>query len=608
MLSKSNNNVNLTIALSSVIIILFRFIDFPYPVITWDVFGYYLYLPAGFIYHDLKLAEPSWLEALMNNYGPSGTLYQVVYPGNGNGVIKYTLGLAILFAPFFLAGHLIALVSPAFAADGMSEPYHFSLAIGGLLWAVWGLVVLRKILLHYFSSQIAIILIITIVFGTNYFQMTAFDGTLLSHNFLFTLYSLLIWNTIKWHKRRKFSYAAYIGILCGLIILIRPSEIVCILLPLLWDFKSVKAKLSELKKHFAQFIFAAFIAVFVFTPQLIYWKYTTGSLLFYSYDNPGEGFDFLMPHIMPFLFSFRKGWLIYTPVMIFAIVGFYMLFKLNRKLFLPLLLFIIADLYVISSWTCWWYAGGSYSSRSLLPAYVILAIPLGYFLVALQKQTILRPVFYIFLSLLVLLNLFQTWQFEKGIISKERMTRAYYFAVFGKTSVHENHRKLLLVDRSTTETDVFANKDDYKKTRLFFSGYEDQDNSGNIAFEGSGSYMLTSSQAYLQATDIPYFNLTTHDHAWIEASVMIYVPEGANHPNILLVAAFHHKGKAYKYRAAGFTANEVKTGSWNNIKLLYLTPEIRSNTDNLKVYLWNRDNSNFPVDNFTVDIYQPISK
>ncbi|MEL6592414.1 MAG: hypothetical protein AAFQ68_20115, partial [Bacteroidota bacterium] len=38
--------------------------------ISWDVFGYYLYLPAGIIYDDL--ATLSFREAVMNEYHPAG--------------------------------------------------------------------------------------------------------------------------------------------------------------------------------------------------------------------------------------------------------------------------------------------------------------------------------------------------------------------------------------------------------------------------------------------------------------------------------------------------------------------------------------------------------
>lgn len=589
---------------SALVITVFRFTDNPCNVITWDVFGYYLYLPATFIYHDLSLNVSEWLDGIMNSYKPSGTLYQIVYPGNGNGVIKYTSGLAFIYLPLFLAGHIFALLTP-FAADGMSAPYQYALIIGGLTWAFWGLFVLKNILHYYFSRNTNIIILIIIIFGTNYFQLISFDGTLLSHNFLFTLYALLVWLTIKWYDNPLLKRAATIGIICGLIILIRPSEIVCLLIPLLWNFNTITKKIKFLSKHFTHLLIAGGISIVVFIPQLLYWKYTTGSLFFYSYTNPGEGFDFFSPYTLKFLFSFRKGWLIYTPVMIFAFAGFFYLFKKNRKIFMAIVFFFVMDLWVVSSWSCWWYAGGSYSSRSLLPAYVLLALPLGYFIQETLKKKILQIIFFLLITFFIVLNLFQTWQFENGIISQERMTREYYFAIFGKTSVEDSDKDLLLVDRSTTEFDTFYNKEKYNSKKLYSDSFEEYEQVDSLSFSGNGSYRLTSKQGFLQALDIKYRELTPYDHAWIEASVMVFLPDSLNIDDLRLVAAFHHNGKAYKYRGVGINKSDAEHNKWNKLGIIYLTPEVRSKEDNLKIYLWNRGRNDVYVDDFLVKLYEP---
>jgi hypothetical protein len=52
-------------------------------------------------------------------------------------------------------------------------------------------------------------------------------------------------------------------------------------------------------------------------------------------------FYFLDPEIISGLFSYRKGWLIYTPVMAFGLVGMFFTRKSATPLFLPVLLFIV---------------------------------------------------------------------------------------------------------------------------------------------------------------------------------------------------------------------------------------------------------------------------
>lgn len=77
--------------------------------VTWDVFGYYLYLPAVFIHHDpsLKDAAPGSMR-VMSAYAPSTTPYQVVDGPDGARVIKYSSGMALAYAPWFFLAHGLA--------------------------------------------------------------------------------------------------------------------------------------------------------------------------------------------------------------------------------------------------------------------------------------------------------------------------------------------------------------------------------------------------------------------------------------------------------------------------------------------------------------------
>jgi hypothetical protein len=78
-------------------------------ILSWDSMGYYLYLPAHFIYHDLS--HQAFVADIMREYGPSSSFYQAFQvPGAPAGqlVMKYTMGLAVLETPFFWLGHWAA--------------------------------------------------------------------------------------------------------------------------------------------------------------------------------------------------------------------------------------------------------------------------------------------------------------------------------------------------------------------------------------------------------------------------------------------------------------------------------------------------------------------
>ena len=68
-------------------------------------------------------------------------------------------------------------------------------------------------------------------------------------------------------------------------------------------------------------------------PQMIYWYLKTGYPIL-KYKNPGVGLDIFTPHIIKAFFSYRKGWLLYTPVLIFSLVRLYFVFRDNKKIFM----------------------------------------------------------------------------------------------------------------------------------------------------------------------------------------------------------------------------------------------------------------------------------
>ncbi|HMN05978.1 MAG TPA: hypothetical protein PKD45_09640 [Flavobacteriales bacterium] len=570
----------------------------PRNVLTWDVFGYYLYLPATVIHHDVALQDRTWLDEVMARYEPSGTLYQLVDGPDGRRVIKYSAGMAVLYAPFFLIAHGVAPLS-GHPADGFSPPYQYILAYGCLLYAFLGLFVFRRVLLHFFSDGLAAALILLTVFGTNYLHLAAWDGTLLTHTPLFLLYALLLQATIRWHDLPGLGHALQIGLWVGLITLVRPSEGVALLIPLLWLPKGQgwRAKWAMVRARPGQLLAAAAAFLVAVSPQAIYWHIVTGQWIFYSYVNPGEGFDFFPPHLANFLFSYRKGWLLYTPLMVLALAGIPLLWRKEHGTFWAIALFTVANLWVVSAWTTWWYAGGSFSSRSMVPAYTVLALPLGHALRALSRHRMLRVVTGLFIGGAVLLNLFQTWQWKQGILPKDRVTKAYYRAIFGRTSVPAGADTLLMVERSTGEGARFTDEGRYTRRLLCHYTFDD---------EAEGSFLLTEGTPWSPGPDIPFSELTAHDHAWLRISARLWVgdslPAG---PPPVLVATFHHLGQTYEYRTGHWELPPGVHNQWVSAHMDYLTPEARSPQDNLKVYAWNGHGGNWRVDDLRVEVWEP---
>lgn len=573
-------------------------------VLSWDVFGYYLYLPSFFIYNDLGIDDLTWVNQIVETYNNTSTLYQFTLSPTGHNVIQYSMGMAILFLPFFLLGHGASLVM-GFPVDGFSEPYQVAFIVGNIFYMVIGLIYLRKVLLLFYSDKITSIVLLILFLGTNYFFMIVWNIGM-SHNYLFSLYALLLWTTIKWHNNKNNRNALTLGVVLGIIILVRPSEIVSVLIPLLYGFKSISERVNLIITSYKNILFMVVVIISIGLLQLVYWKLFSGNFVYDSYKNKGEGFDFLTPHILDVLFSFRKGWLVYTPIMGFSILGIFFLYKYDRNLFFPVVFFFLFNLYIVSSWSNWWYAA-SFGQRALVQSYAILALPLGSFVTILLKTSkYIKGVGIGIICVLVSLNLFQTRQIYYGTIDGVRMTKAYYFSTFGQLSpVTKNQKKLLMVERSSDRHEKFINNGEYIMT---FKDKIDFENNQGVLFEtahsGSKVCKLDRDNIFSNTINKKFEDITKKDHAWIKISLWVYPTENWEESKLSLIATFQYKEENYKYSGIGLEElDNIIPNQWNKVEMDYLTPEVRTNEDVFYTYAWLQGNEGLFIDDLSIEVY-----
>lgn len=392
-------------------------------VIYYDVISYYAYLPAAFIHNDLTL---SFLDAYKGDYK---LLFWPLKTKDNKRVMKMSLGLSIMYAPFFFIAH-IAANALGYIPDGFSPPYKIALLIGALFYLSIGLLFLRKFLIKFYSENIIAITLTVLVAGTNLYYYSSFEGAM-PHVFNFSLFALFLFFTDKWHERPNLKNSLAIGLISGLISVIRPTNIVIVLFFILYQcnsFSDIRTKFVFFIHHYKKIILIAVFSVAVWAPQFAYWKIATGHWIYYSYQE--EGFYFLNPHIIDGLFGFRKGVIIYTPLMLLAFIGLFLL-KRNSKFRLPVSVFIIINTYIILSWWCWWY-GGSLGNRAFIESYAIMAIPLAAFIKWMLKQKqILKFSLICILIIASLIGTFHTVQYHYGAIHWDSMTKAAYFDSFG---------------------------------------------------------------------------------------------------------------------------------------------------------------------------------
>lgn len=376
-----------------------------------------------------------------------------------------------MYAPFFLTAHVSARPF-GFEADGFSKPYQVSIAFGGLFMAVLGLFMARKILRRYFSESTTTITILALAFGTNWHHYARFDYAH-SHIWLFTVYATLIWQTIQFYEKATNGRAALIGLLIGLAALTRPTDAVSAFIPLLWGVVppffgkngGLAARFAFLKTNWKLCLIAAISAMLVGSIQLVYWKLEAGEWLFYSYGD--QKFSFLQPHLIDGFFSAKKGWLVYTPIMLFALLGFYQLRKTRPELFLATLVFAVVNIWIVLSWDVWWY-GGSFGQRAMIQGYAVLIIPFAAFIENGLKSN-WKSLWIPAMNLCVFLNIFQSWQPElTGMgLDAEGNTPAFYRRMFLRFKPDMNDLKL------QDGRDDFGNLPRNELKILFETSFED---------------------------------------------------------------------------------------------------------------------------------------
>ena len=543
-------------------------------VLSWDTFGYYLYLPQLFIYNDLGIQDTQHLQEIVDKYESTATLYQIWQTDTGHWLIRYTAGQAVLFAPFFLIAHAYVLLTGG-VADGFSLPYQVAIAVGCFLYFIAAMFLLRSILRNFFSEKITALTLCLLFLGTNLFANTIFSIAGI-HAQLFFLYTVLIYFTIRWHQRPSWLNLLPIAVSAGLIILTRPTDIICLLIPVLWNAQRPwREFFGKFTQHWLQILTCGIIIGLIGSIQLLYWKFYADHWILDSYNNPGEGMDFFHPHIKQTLVSFRKGWFVYTPMMMLMLLGFIGAFRRGKECALACLVFLLCNIYLVSCWSCWWYAG-SFSQRAYVQSYALLALPLGFLVQSVMEwQKGFRIPAMVVFALLCVLNLFQTWQYEKRIIDPELMTKEAYFANFFQTDKAKCNPGLLLIQRDASGVEVMDSTRNYVEHFIRAKNYKND--------EGR----TDSTKEFTEALRIPYYDLSPTDHAWtrVAFTIMPTVPVSEN-PG-LLVATFQHKEGNYKYRTFPLP-DTLKPNEWNTVTINYLTPPIRCSDDELCLYYWHQ--------------------
>lgn len=327
-------------------------------IIRSDAVGYYGYLRAVFINHDLGHERPN---ATYLHETPDGTLN------------KYFAGEAVMLLPFFLAAHGWAHVS-GHETDGLSSPYVCAIGLAGLVYALFGLLAFRALLRRLaIEEPVLAAVLLTIGFGTQLVQYASIQPGW-SHVYSFCMVSVFLLLTARLAEHPQLRRYAAWGLSLGMILLLRPvNGLVLLALPVVLG-NGTGSFLRAFTGRWGPMLAAGIAGACVVFIQCLLWYMQVGHFVADGYK--GEGFHWDRPEVVQVLIGFRRGLFLWTPVLLFTAFSILALWKIDRVRAMASLAYWAVNTYVIASWWIWYYGSG-WGARVYIDHYPVLFLPMA---------------------------------------------------------------------------------------------------------------------------------------------------------------------------------------------------------------------------------------
>jgi hypothetical protein len=339
-----------------------------------DGVGHYAYVRSTVIDHDLDF------ENERIHYNQTRYIASIqVDPYTGNHFNQYPFGTSLLWSPYFLIGHLIAFITGS-AMDGYSMPYVYMVCLGSAINAFLGLLLVFSMLRKYFKRKIALLSLVTIWLASPLFYYMYFESSM-SHANSFLVATLFIYFWHKTYNNRSTKQWIILGFLAGLTILVRYQNLILLGLPFievlpLYFSRKYKLKIKDIMNP----VLSALIFFITVLPQLLIIISKHGALFGFRYGGQFQ-LSNVFSNFWKVLISAQHGVFNWTPILFFAFLGLFLLYKKKKLLACGFIFIFILNLILVSGWSGW-YAGQSFGHRM----FISLTVPFMFGLASLIER------------------------------------------------------------------------------------------------------------------------------------------------------------------------------------------------------------------------------
>ena len=411
----------------------------------------------------------------------------------------WTVGPAIVWAPFFAAAHPIAHRLAAGGADvstnGNSYPYRQAVCIAGLFYALLGCWFTYRLTGIFFNRRLAAGAVALVICGSFMLWYMVKEPSM-THAPSMAGVAGFTWLWAATHGRRTRTQWALLGLLAGFITLIRWQNALFALLPayealtLLVNAARRGDRSGVISTLSLGGIFTA-CAVVGFLPQMLAWNSIYGSFL--AVSPVGPQIRWWDPQLVDILWSARNGLFSWSPVLYLGAIGLVLFAAARPWIGVPTIAAIAVMTYFNASIQDWWGSAG-YGGRRFEGTLPLFTLGVAAFVQAITELVRRHPLRTVGAggALLVLWNLTMMSAAQDGHV---RIGEAVSFGEAGAHQARAFHR-------------WFGNPFTYPVSLMF-------------ALRNGlpiGSYDLLSSQRFLGDELRPYgrIDIGTSDELWLE--------------------------------------------------------------------------------------------
>lgn len=548
--------------------------NFTYQSEIWaDRAGYYIYLPATFIY---GYYEQNYPKDIVNKTG-----YGFEFK-NGKLINKYPIGVAMMQLPFFTIAQIFS--TPDVEFKGFTPIHHHILNYAAIFWLLLGLYWLQKFLLFFFKKIITNIVLIMICFATNLLYYVIDDGSM-SHVYSFALFAGFIY----YFKRaidcnfQNSKEKIVISIIAALIILVRPINAIFLIFVLFLNINS----LEELKNRFLLilkwksifFLLIPFILLII--PQLIYYKFAFNNYFQYSYGT--ERFYLLSPKILLFLFSPNNGMILYTPLYILIIFSIIYLIKTKPKSGLYFLFCFIFIVYIFSSWHSWNY-GCSFGQRPFIEYLTFFSLPFAALISKLNEKSKTIKTFFLFLFISLI--------YQNALIIK-----AYDECFYGSSWDWNEYKRYYSKSSIMPIKIPYTHYNNFeKKEKIRFEINTDN----KIKIDNNTAVSIDSTKEYGPGFQSIINQISNSPIQFIHINSNI-LPQNITEP-VYLVTSIEQDTLINDYHAILINNSITKNNTWQKIEIKIPITKNLLTWNLLKIYFWNPNKQKLLIDNIKIKI------